>query len=154
MKIIPARPEHIAEIVQQWKGFMDFHNELNPFHSRREDAHKSWEIFLRKSMDSELSLALVCVDHDNVIAFSLAHVKTNPPILKHDNFGFISDFSVKPEHRRKGIGELMLSEIYNWLETQGIKRVELRVEPKNNIGYSFWRKHGFKEHVHTLYLER
>ena len=154
MNIIPAREEHIPEIVQQWKEFMDFHNELNPFHSRREDAHKSWEVFLRKSMESERSQALVCMDNDKIVAFSLAHVKDCPPIFRHDRMGFISDISVKQEYQRKGIGEMMLTEIYDWYETQSVKRIELRVEPKNDMGYSFWRKHGFKEHVHTLYLER
>lgn len=154
MNIIPAREEHIAELVEQWKEFMDFHNELNLFHSRREDAHKSWEVFLRKSMESERSQALVCINQDEIVAFSLAHVKDCPPIFRYDKMGFISDMSVKQEYQRKGIGEKMLSEIYEWFEAQGVSRIELRVEPKNNMGYSFWRKHGFKEHVHTLYLER
>ena len=105
-------------------------------------------------MDSELSQALVCIDNEKIVAFSLAHVKQSPPIFQHDKFGFISDIYVIQEYQRKGIGEQMLSEIYNWFDIQGVKRIELRVEPKNDMGYSFWRKHGFKEHVHTLYLER
>lgn len=154
MNIIPAREEHIAELVEIWKGFMDFHNEFNPFHSRRGDGHKNWEVFLRKSMDSELGLVLVCTDDGKVVAYSISHVKDCPPIFQHDKMGFISDMSVNEEYRRKGIGELMLSEIYDWFEVQEVKRIELRVEPKNDIGYSFWRKHGFKEHVHTLFLDR
>lgn len=154
MKIITAREEHVDEIVQQWKEFMDFHNELNPFHARREDAHINWETFLRKSMDSKLSLVLVCMDNDKMVGFSLAHVKASPPIFKHDRFGFISDFSVIQEYRRRGIGEKMLSEIFDWFHARDVSRIELRVEPRNDIGYSFWRKQGFREHVHTLFLER
>ena len=106
MKIIPAREEHIAEIVQQWKEFMNFHNELNPLHSRREDAQNSWEIFLRKSMGSELSQALVCIDEEKVVAFSLAHIKNCPPIFQHDKMGFISDMSVSQEYQAHAYGNL------------------------------------------------
>ncbi len=154
MNIIPAKEEHIAELVEIWKEFMDFHNEFNPFHSRREDGHKNWEVFLRKSMESELGLVLVCIDEEKVVAYSISHVKDCPPVFQHDQMGFISDMSVNEEYRRKGIGEMMLMEIFDWYKAQGIDRIELRVEPRNDIGYSFWRKHGFKEHVHTLYLER
>ncbi len=153
MEIIKARVGDIDEIVKQWREFMDFHNELNPNHPRREDAHEIWKAFLISSMESDQSLVLVCLDHDKIVAFSLAHIKDSRPIFKHERYGFISDFSVKEQNRRNGIGEKMLAKIQEWFHEHGVSRIELRVEPRNKIGYSFWKKHGFSEHVHVLFHE-
>jgi len=48
----------------------------------------------------------------------------------------------------------MLAKIFEWFESRNMDRIELRVLAKNQIGYSFWKKHGFKDYMHVLYLNR
>ena len=152
--IIKAQDGHVPGIVEIWKEFRDYHKELNPFHTRREGAHLSWEKFLKKMIESDDALVLVALSDDSVVGYSIARIQEYPPLFQHDKYGFISDMAVIAGQRRRRRGEKMLSMIFEWFDENHVKRVELRVEPSNPIGYSFWRKHGFKEHVHTLSLER
>jgi len=48
----------------------------------------------------------------------------------------------------------MLNMIFGWFTSRDIDRIELSVSARNQTGYSFWRKHGFKDFVHRLYLDR
>jgi len=48
----------------------------------------------------------------------------------------------------------MLAEVLKWFASRSIDRIELDVITKNQIGYSFWKKHGFKDYRHRLYLDR
>jgi len=41
MEIIPARVEHIPEIVEIWKEFIDYHGEFEPVFRRCEEGHIS-----------------------------------------------------------------------------------------------------------------
>ena len=48
----------------------------------------------------------------------------------------------------------MLSKMFQWFKSHELDRIELRVSVKNKIGYSFWKKQGFKDYQHTLYLKK
>jgi len=48
----------------------------------------------------------------------------------------------------------MLSKMFQGFKSHGLDRIELRVSVRNKIGYSFWKKHGFKDYEHILYLKR
>jgi len=48
----------------------------------------------------------------------------------------------------------MLKNLLAWFKKRGLDRIELRVAARNPIGYAFWKKSGFKDYLHVLYLER
>lgn len=152
MVITAATESHIPQIVELWKEFEDFHAALDPFFSRKEDGHIYFEKILSGLMKSNESLVLVAVNGDDVVGFSTASLKTYPPVYINESFGFIGSLSVKSGWRRKGIGEQMLGEMLDWFKSRNIERVELRVRVKNEEGYSFWKKHGFQDYEHYLFL--
>ena len=154
VEVVQAQEHHIPDIVEVWKEFMDFHGELDPLYTRREDGHVNWERFLDSLIAFEGAFVLVVLDGEKVIAYSITQIKDYPPVFVKKKYGFISDMAVTSTHRRTGIGELMLTGIFDWLESRGIKRVELRVAPNNRMGYSFWKKHGFRDHVQVMCLDR
>lgn len=154
MKIIEAEERHVPEIVGLWVDLMNFHKELNQFHILRDGAEIHWEKYLRKCMESETDKVFIATDENDVIGYIIVKIKEYPPLFRLDHFGFISDMYVDSGHRRKGIGKKLLNKAYEWFDSHKIERVELRVEPKNENGYSFWRKHGYEEHVRVLSLDK
>jgi ribosomal protein S18 acetylase RimI-like enzyme len=60
---------------------------------------------------------------------------------------------VSAAHRRHGIGERMLAQTSRWFGSRGVRRMELSVAAGNAIGNAFWRKHGFRDHMHRLVRE-
>ena len=154
MEIALATHFHVPEIVELWEEFMDFHRSVDSFYTRSQDASVSFGKRVEESIESDDSRVLVALEEGRVVAFSIAHIVKLPPVFERKTNGYISEMAVRPHYRRKGIGERMLAKIYEWFESRNIDRIELRVVVGNQIGYSFWKKHGFTDYVRVLYLDR
>jgi len=154
MSIILAEESHIPQIIEVWKEFMDYHRKLDSFFSRRDDGHLNFEKYINELMKSNEAQVLVALDEGNVVGYSIALLQYYPPVFKHRVYGVINDLAIKETHRRRGIGEQILSRMYKWFKSHDLDRIELRVSINNPIGYSFWKKHGFEDYMHVLYLEK
>jgi ribosomal protein S18 acetylase RimI-like enzyme len=146
-----ASKSHIPEIVELWKEFIDFHKDIDPFYTRSKDGHAKFGEYIEKLLSEDDSLVLVAVHAARAVGFGIARILKYPPVFEADQYGDLIDLAVTADHRRSGIGNMMLDSILEWYRSRGISRIELRVVPHNRIGYSFWRKHGFKECTHTLF---
>ena len=156
MKIVKAAEKHIPEIIELWKELTDFLKDIDPdaLWSRSKNGHTNWEKLLRGVMGSENALVLVALYKGHVVGYSISEISRYPPIYEREIYGFIDDMAVRSDYRRKGIGEQMLGRILQWFESRNIDRIELTVAAKNQLGYSFWKKHGFKDYMRRLYLDR
>ena len=153
MEIIAATDNHVNEIVELWKEFEDYHGKLDPYFSTKEDGHTIFEKHIRERIESEDALVLVALDGENVVGSSIARIDKYPPVYKNETYGYVGFMAVTHNCRRKGIGEQMLDEIFKWFKLRGIHRVELKVRVKNKLGYAFWKKHGFRDYEHNLYVD-
>lgn len=154
IEIIPAKNAHIDGILEIWKEFMDFHREIDPCFTRSEDAHLNFGNHLRDVINSENNQILIAVYQGRVIAYSIAEIHERPPVFKQRTYGLISDLAVKSDYRRRGIGSQMLNKMIEWFASHSVTRIELRVVSENTVGYSFWKKHGFRDYMHCLYVKR
>ena len=152
IEIIQATDAHIQEIAGIWKESMDFHSNIDAHFAARENAHTEFITHLREVMQKKDALTLVALEKGRVVAYSISFLFMRPPIFEERVYGFISDIAVKSDYRRKGIGEKLLDKMIEWFESQNVKRIELRVVAQNEVGYSFWRKHGFRDFMHELYI--
>jgi GNAT superfamily N-acetyltransferase len=153
MKIIKADESHIPQVTEIWKELVDLHADIFPFYTRSEEGPANFERYARLSIQSDNSLMLVALEGDRVVAYSVSNVAKHPPVYLTETYGLISDMAVKSGHRRKGIGGEMLAEIKKWFASLGIDRIELHATPGNTSGYSFWKKNGFVDYEHVMYLE-
>jgi len=153
VEIIEAKKAHIPEIIEIWKEFMDFHRDIDPFFARQENAHHRVKQYLLESIRSGKSQVLIALDGEKIAAYSLSRIAEYPPVFEHKIYGFISDIAVKQEYQRQEIGKYLLDEIKKWFAEQGVKRVELEVASKNEVGKFFWVKHGFEEYKSVMFLE-
>ncbi len=155
IRIMEAEDEHVPDIVNLWVRMMDYHKELKPFYTLRKEGPANWERYLRHMIEMEDARVRVAMhDNDQTVAFIIGNIKKYPKLFRLDEYGFISDMYVVPEHRSQGLGQQMVDELFEWFDGHNIERIELRVEPINDIGYGFWKKQGFKTHVHELVLDR
>ncbi|MGD2251150.1 MAG: GNAT family N-acetyltransferase [Candidatus Methanofastidiosia archaeon] len=149
--IVTAAESHIPGIVNIWKELMDYHEDMDPFFARSDNGHVHFGDHVHELITKDDAQVSVAVYNKSVIGYSIAMIHMYPPIFKERTAGFISDVAVKSEYRRQGIGEKLLLEMVQWFSSKGITRIELRVALKNEIGYKFWKKHGFKEYMRILY---
>jgi GNAT superfamily N-acetyltransferase len=132
---------------------MEHHKDIDYRFPMAENAPSLYQKHVGDLMKAENAHVMVALGGNQVVGFAVLHVNQYPPVFKQDNYGMIDDMAVKAKYRRKGIGRKMLDAIYTWFKARNIKRVELSVVARNKAGYSFWKKNGFKDFTHRLYLD-
>ena len=154
MEVVQAQEKHVAEIIELWLEFMGHHKDIDPRFPMRKEAPSNFEKHLLENMKSENAQVLVALDNDSIIGYSISRISTYPPVWERETYGAIDSIAVKSGYRRKRIGEKILEKIFDWFESNDVDRIELSVSAKNETGYSFWKKHGFRDFMHHLYLDR
>ena len=152
--IARAAETHIPEISQLWLEFMRFHADIDPIFTPREGVVPGFEQEqVRRLMQSEDGLVLVALDDDQVVGFAFAEIRGPSKVYMLDRYGALDTMAVTAKYRRRGVGERMLDEILKWCRSKGVVRIELEALANNQLGLSFWAKHGFKIWRHRLYLD-
>jgi len=155
IEIAEATESHVPDMVELWREFMDHHKDIDPRFPVREDAYIGFEQHLRELMGAVDTLVLAALDESRTVGFSVSQANRYAPIwVERETYGFIDTVAITADYRRHGIGEQMLDRIFEWFTSRDIDRIELTVSVRNQVGYSFWRKHGFKDFMHRLYLDK
>jgi hypothetical protein len=76
IEIVKAEEKHIAAIGQLWWEFMLFHQKIDSWFTPRDGSMPGFEENqVRRLMKSEDGLALVVLDRDKVIGYSLSEIR-------------------------------------------------------------------------------
>jgi len=118
-----------------------------------DNARSGYEEHLKNLMAEADTLVLVALDNGKVVGLSIAQVRKSSPAFKRGRFGFIDEMAVKAEYRRRGVGTQILEKILDWFKSRNIDMVELDIAAANQVGYPFWKKHGFRAYLHRLYMK-
>ena len=65
-------------------------------------------------------------------------------------FAWIYDIYVRPEHRRRGVANMLLAEAERFARGQGAHLLRLGVLDGNEGARKFYARHGFREYTHVL----
>jgi len=154
IEIVRAEERHISDIGKLWLEFMRFSQDIDPIFEPHDGAVPVFEEkYLLPAMKSENSLVLVVLDGEKVVAYSYSLIIDSSDLEKRKKYGYVHDVFVTAGYRRRGIGEKMYAEILKWFHSKDVDRVELQVIVKNQMAYSFWRKHGYLDFQNTLYRQ-
>ncbi|MDA4134097.1 MAG: GNAT family N-acetyltransferase [Thaumarchaeota archaeon] len=55
---------------------------------------------------------------------------------------YLDDLYVRPEHRRKSVGSMLLERVFELAKREDCKRMRLMVLDWNEVAISFYKKHG------------
>jgi ribosomal protein S18 acetylase RimI-like enzyme len=153
MEIVKATEDHLPEILVLWQEFIHYHRDISDYRPPPENVQALMEDHLKELLVSDNALVLIARENEQPIGYSIARVEQGPPVRGDRLFGFIDEMGVNAGYRHRGAGEMMLDEIRDWFRSQGIERIELYVLVGNEIGDAFWKKHGFQDFMHRLYLD-
>jgi len=88
-------------------------------------------------------------EKEEVIGYVLYSIFIN----EWNKFLYIDDIFVKKEHRREGIGEMLIDKLIEIMRQKNIKKCRLGVSIKNNKAFSFYKKLGFKTMHYEMDLD-
>ncbi|MBU7032124.1 MAG: GNAT family N-acetyltransferase [Theionarchaea archaeon] len=151
LSIEPATHEHVCDILEIWKELMDFHKALDPLFSRSSSGHIHMGTYIHDLIDQEDTQVYVAIQEGTVVGYAISQIRQRPPVFEESTYGIISDLAVTASCRRKGIGGALVDAMFEWFRRQGVERIELQVASRNEVAYSFWKKHGFADFKHILY---
>ncbi|HEY3420476.1 MAG TPA: GNAT family N-acetyltransferase [Methanomassiliicoccales archaeon] len=153
MKVIRGDASHLEQIMEIWKGFMEYHQRIDSYYGTVEGGHLKFGEYIRERMGRSDSLVLAAMDGKDLVGYCLCYVQERPPIFTERTVGILSDLAVKEEHRGGGAGGALLEESLGWLRNNGVKRVELRTSARNHQAIEFYEKHGFWIYDHMMTRE-
>jgi len=67
-----------------------------------------------------------------------------------DETGEIDSVFIKPEYRKKGVGNMLMEASLNWIKTNNVKLIRVAVSVGNEEVFGFYAKYGFKPRLTVL----
>lgn len=151
LKLRRALPSDIPAIQEIWRESMALHAERDTAFRARHDGHVVFGRFVAKQMTSREAVVFVMQLGANVAAYGICVPRRRLDCFEEDRHALITDLDVAADHRRKGLGEIVLIELCDWARGAGFRRIEAEVITANEIADSFWRKHGFSPYYQSMY---
>jgi len=149
-EVRPAARRDLERLVALWSAITDHHVGLDPLFTPRPGAEAEVEALLRAQF-ADPDAALFVWDEGRLLGFCSVRVDRAPPILEETERAEITDLSVDPESRRRGIGRALVGAATGWVERRGVARVEVRVAAANEEAQAFWRALGYGDLMDVLH---
>lgn len=108
---------------------------------------------LAELIKSPKAEVLVVEINGEIIASGYAKIRDSEQWHKHEQHGYLGFMYVKPEHRRKGMINLILDGLKKWSKEQGIDHLFLEVYVDNIGAVKAYEKAGFKKCMTDMRLK-
>jgi GNAT superfamily N-acetyltransferase len=110
----------------------------------------SWAVDQQIRGDSP-GLLLVAREKDTIVGVALA---VYTPSAELGRVMIVNDFFVKPEHRRKGVGQELVRHMVEECKRMKIDEIGLEVLYANKAAATFWRSVGFRRANRFLFRKK
>ncbi|MFA5369090.1 MAG: GNAT family N-acetyltransferase [Candidatus Paceibacterota bacterium] len=145
MEIKKAKIKNLDEITNLSSASAMFHEKLTPYYILNKDFKTILKKSLKKNIYSSNSLILVAEENNEIVGYLLAFKINRPEMFSIKKTGLISDIFIKENYRKRGIGELLAKESFNWFKKSKIKTIEINIESKNKPALNFWNALDFED---------
>lgn len=149
MIIRKAKIEELETLLEFEQGIVVAERPMNP-------CLKDGEIHyydLAKLVESDLCGVFVAELDGEIIASGYALEKEAKDYEKHEKFAYLGFMFVKPEHRGKGVNQLILDALLDWARERNLTEVRLEVYQENSSAIKAYQKAGFTPHLLEMRLE-
>ncbi|MCK9439377.1 GNAT family N-acetyltransferase [Patescibacteria group bacterium] len=145
MNIARAKIKDLKDVVElSYKSAM-YHKKLTPYYDTSKDVKEVLTKSLKKNIYSSNSCIFIAEENNKIIGYLLAFKVNRLEMFKVKKAGLIADVFIKEDYRRKGIGDKLIKECFDWFRGDKISFAEINVEVSNKQAINFWNKKGFKD---------
>ena len=107
-----------------------------------------WQTRIRQYLANELHpqhalnhrVVFVAVENDRVVGLIAGHLTR-----RFGCDGELEWISIRPEHRKGGVGSQLLRHLAQWFLAQNARKICVDVEPTNHAARSFYARHGAED---------
>lgn len=145
------KASEIPRVAQLWREMMEYHISLDSRFELAVGSDEAYQEYLRSTMTGYDSAIFVAESDGKVVGYTIAMILSNPAVFALERYGFISEMGVDKRFQRRGVGRKMWEHARRWLKRRGISVMQLNVSPRNEKGYSFWKKMGCTEFLTIMW---
>ena len=143
LRIRRARKEDLGAVADLIVRTKRLNNEFDPLFAVVPDARARAEKHVTGSIESPDKLLLVAVEGSKVVGVLRAEMRERLFYEPHME-GFVTDFYILPEYRRKALGNEMIQKAATELRKMGAQIIVADVPARNEIANRFYMKRGFR----------
>jgi ribosomal protein S18 acetylase RimI-like enzyme len=143
LKIRHATKEDLPAVADLMVRTKKLNNEFDPLFAVVPDARSRAEKYVAGSLGSDKRLLLVASEGAKVVGVLRAEMRERlfyEPSVE----GFVTDFYILPEFRRKNLGNKIIQEASAELKKMGAQIIVADVPSQNEIAVRFYTKRGFR----------
>jgi len=148
-----ARVGDLEAVLDLWEEMMAFHAKLDPRFGPAKAGRAYFRETLREWMHDDNCTVLVAVTGGEVVGYTVGRIAENPPVFVMRHYGHVSDICVASHLRRAGIGNKLFAAACDWFRSQGLTVVQLNTASFNPVSRAFWKKIGFQDFLHRMWLD-
>ena len=152
MIIRKASHSDLTEIVRMAKAMADYHRATDQYY-KPSSSYKTLEDDLAEDLDDKDSLILIAEKNGKAMGYFRGTVEPAPSYTTPKKIRVVYDLFIDEADRKRGAGDKLFAEALAWFKDRGVKNIELNVDARNNIGVTFWKKHGFFEYKIRMRLD-
>lgn len=90
---------------------------------------------------------LVAQVNNLIVGSAYVKIKKAQDYLQFDQYAYLGFMFVRPEYRRKGISQNIISRLKSWAQLRGLEELRLDVYDDNHIAMAAYENIGFKRHL-------
>lgn len=143
MQIRHAKKDDMASLADLIVRTKRLNNEFDPLFAVVPDAKARAEKYIGSTIGTTDRLLLVAAEGPKVVGVLRAEMRERLFYEPHRE-GFITDFYILPEYRRKALGNEVLQQASTELKKMGAQLIVADVPARNEIANNFYAKRGFR----------
>ena len=144
MQIRKAKKEDLSALTDLIVRTKSRNNEFDPLCGVVEDVKARAEKYIGSTIGVPDRLLLVASEGPKVVGVLRAEMRERLFYEPHRE-GFITDFYILPEYRRKALGNDVIMQASTELKQMGAQIIVADVPARNEIANNFYVKRGFRE---------
>lgn len=147
VKIKCAQTNDFPAILSLLQEQLDYHNSFakDDFPKDIKSFREEPELVLKKFFNDSNAKILVAAEKSQIIAFLISQIISAPLNLPREikKIGLVLEFFVQEKFRRCGVGHKLIENANNWFLSNGVTRIEVEVDSRNEEGKAAYQKLGF-----------
>jgi ribosomal protein S18 acetylase RimI-like enzyme len=156
---VTVRPATIADLPALGRLgalLVRTHHELDParFIAATRHTEQGYASYLGSQLQDPTVLVLVAERNGTVIGYTYSAVEESDYMALRGPAGVLHDIVVDPDHRREGVGRLLLDATLAWLDARGAPRIVLSTAERNEAAQRLFAAAGFRRTMIEMTRER
>lgn len=135
--------EDMEAIIALRKEIAGYNLQFDAGYTLNVEATELLHIHITATIENSAQCVLVAESNGAIVGYANGYLISSPAIFVAQKKGYIDELGIAEASRKNRIGKAMLDALIEWFKSQGIEKVELKVDARNAAGISFWRKNGF-----------